>query len=209
MSWQTRYSTSSCRWCGTLTPPPSMPLTRRRPSHDANLTDVTSADVNASDPGRLGIAVVGGAEHRRGSTRRTMPASNVWSSGAATAAFDAFDDHSSVAGDRRRTRVRRRTSSSTRRLVHAGLDALHDADVPAVATFDDPSAQLDRRDHRRRTARRRQRPTPTGSQSSTTPSTTWTSATPDSTSSTSRDQHDPQRRGHSRPRRFVRADVRR
>ena len=50
MSWQTRYSTSSCRWCGTLTLPPSMPPTRPRAIHAANLADVTSADVNALIP---------------------------------------------------------------------------------------------------------------------------------------------------------------
>ena len=71
-------------------------------------------------------------------------ASNVWASGAATAAFDAFDDHvPAVAVSTTCTRWRP-TRHRTRRLgVHAGLDALDDAGVPDVAGVDDPSLQFD------------------------------------------------------------------
>ena len=58
----------------------------------ANLTDVTSADVNALIPvvsESLSTAMPGaGADSVIGET-----AGNIWSSGAATSAFDAFDDH--------------------------------------------------------------------------------------------------------------------
>ena len=63
--------------------------------HAANLPDVTSADVNALIPvvsESLSSAVPStGADLLGGDA-----GGNVWSSGAATAAFDAFDDHSSV-----------------------------------------------------------------------------------------------------------------
>ena len=63
--------------------------------HDANLPDVTSADVNALIPvvsESLSMAVPStGAE-----TLADDPAGNVWTSGAATAAFDAFGDDVSV-----------------------------------------------------------------------------------------------------------------
>ena len=109
--------------------------------HAANLPDVTSADVNALIPvvsESLSSAVPStGADPLGGDA-----GGNVWSSGAATAAFDAFDDHSSVPviddGHAFATNVIEQPDDS----LHAGLDALHDADVPAVATFDDPSAQL-------------------------------------------------------------------
>ena len=109
--------------------------------HDANLTDVTSADVNALIPvvsESLSTAVpTTGADLLGGDA-----GGNVWSSGAATAAFDAFDDHSSIPviddGHSLATNVIEQPDDS----LHAGLDALHDANVPAVADFDDPSAQL-------------------------------------------------------------------
>jgi hypothetical protein len=63
--------------------------------HDANLTDVTSADVNALIPvvsESLSMAPpTTGAE-----ALADDPAGNVWASGAATAAFDAFGDELSV-----------------------------------------------------------------------------------------------------------------
>jgi hypothetical protein len=59
---------------------------------DANLTDVTSADVSALIPvvsESLSTAVpTAGTDGVIGDM-----AGNVWASGAATAAFDAFDDH--------------------------------------------------------------------------------------------------------------------
>jgi hypothetical protein len=59
---------------------------------DAHLADVTSADVNnlipvVSESLSMG-APVGGAD-----VFGAEPAGNVWASGAATAAFDAFGDH--------------------------------------------------------------------------------------------------------------------
>ena len=109
--------------------------------HAANLTDVTSADVNALIPvvsESLSTAVPTTGADLLGAD----PSGNVWSSGAATAAFDAFDDHASVPaiddGHSLAANVIEQPDDS----LHAGLDALHDADVPAVADFDDPSAQL-------------------------------------------------------------------
>jgi hypothetical protein len=109
--------------------------------HAANLPDVTSADVNALIPvvsESLSSAVPGtGADLLGGDV-----GGNVWSSGAATAAFDAFDDHSSIPviddGHTLATNVIGQPADS----LHTGLDTLHDADVPAIANFDDPSAQL-------------------------------------------------------------------
>ncbi len=109
---------------------------------DANLTDVTSADVNHLIPvvaESLSTAVpstgAGGLVDDH--------ASNVWASGAATAAFDAFDDHVPAAvGDE--------AHSMTAELVHepdagvqSGLDVLAHAGVPDVASVDDPSLQFD------------------------------------------------------------------
>ncbi|PJK18515.1 Rv0340 family IniB-related protein [Mycolicibacterium goodii] len=59
----------------------------------ANLTGVTSADVDnlipvVSESLSMG-ATAGGLDHAGGAD----PADNVWASGAATAAFDAFGDH--------------------------------------------------------------------------------------------------------------------
>ena len=109
---------------------------------DANLTDVTSADVNALIPvvsESLSTAVpTTGLDGGVGDM-----AGNVWASGAATAAFDAFDDHlpSEAIDD---------VHSVTTELVtdpdvglQSGLDALTDAGVPAVAGVDDPSLQFD------------------------------------------------------------------
>src|ERR1700754_2374163 len=109
---------------------------------DANLTDVTSVDVNHLIPvvsESLSMAVPStGAD-----AVVDDHASNVWASGAATAAFDAFDDHvpTAVVDD---------VHSSADELVHdpdatvqSGLDVLADAGVPDVASVDDPSLQFD------------------------------------------------------------------
>jgi hypothetical protein len=109
--------------------------------HAANLTDVTSADVNALIPvvsESLSTAMPGtGAESLVGDS-----AGNIWSSGAATTAFDAFDDHLSVPtiddGHSIASNVIEQPGDS----VHAGLDALDDPGIPAVADIDDPSTQL-------------------------------------------------------------------
>jgi hypothetical protein len=110
--------------------------------HDANLMDVTSADVHALIPvvsESLSTAVpTTGLDGGIGDM-----AGNVWASGAATAAFDAFDDllpHGAVDD----------VHSVTTELVtdpdpglQSGLDALTDTGVPGVAGVDDPSLHFD------------------------------------------------------------------
>ena len=97
---------------------------------DAHLTDVTSVDVNNLIPvvsESLSMAVPStGAD-----AVVDDHASNVWASGAATAAFDAFDDHVPVVAVDE---------------VHTMADHLvtePDAGVPDVAGADDPSLQFD------------------------------------------------------------------
>jgi hypothetical protein len=108
---------------------------------DANLTDVTSVDVNNLIP------VVSE------SLSMDMPStgvdalvddhsSNVWASGAATAAFDAFDDHvPTVAVDDVHSMAANLITEPDAG-VQAGLDTLVDAGVPDLAAADDPSLQL-------------------------------------------------------------------
>lgn len=101
---------------------------------DANLTNVTSADVHALIP------VVSESMSALPTTVPTTgldggiaeAASNVWSSGAATAAFDAFGDHvpANVVDD-----------VSTALISDPGVSDLADPDVPSVAGVDDTSLQ--------------------------------------------------------------------
>jgi hypothetical protein len=67
---------------------------------DANLTDVSGADVNHLIPvvaESMSTVVPGGVP---GGADTTLDAAhNVWASGAATAAFDAFDDHLPLQGN--------------------------------------------------------------------------------------------------------------
>ena len=67
---------------------------------DANLTDVTSVDVNHLIPvvAESMSTVVPSAGVPGGADTLLDSAHNVWASGAATAAFDAFDDHLPVQG---------------------------------------------------------------------------------------------------------------
>jgi hypothetical protein len=109
---------------------------------DAHLTNVTSADVNALIPvvsESLSTAVPM-AGHEAGIGEM---AGNVWASGAATAAFDAFGDHVPV-------ETIDNVHSTVTDLIHdpgvgvqSGLDALSDPGVPDVAGLDDPSLQFD------------------------------------------------------------------
>jgi hypothetical protein len=110
--------------------------------HDANLIDVTSADVSNLIPvvsESLSTAVpTAGSDAVIGDA-----AGNVWASGAATAAFDAFDDPAI-------TQVIDDAPSAVPDLVdqpdaalQPGLDVLADAGVPGVASADDPSLQFD------------------------------------------------------------------
>ena len=112
---------------------------------DAHLTDVTSVDVNNLIPvvsESLSMAVPStGSEHLADD-----PSGNVWSSGAATAAFDAFDAH--VPAD-----TLDQVHTVAANLVQEpqddgaatqpGLDAGTDADVPTVAGVDDLSLHFD------------------------------------------------------------------
>ncbi|KUI16262.1 hypothetical protein AU193_15985 [Mycobacterium sp. GA-1285] len=102
---------------------------------DANLTNVTSADVHALIP------VVSESMSALPTTVPTgldggiaEAAANVWSSGAATAAFDAFGDHvpADVVND-----------VSDALISDPGVSELADPDVPGVADVDDASLQLD------------------------------------------------------------------
>ena len=109
---------------------------------DANLTDVTSVDVNHLIPvvaESLSTAVPSTGTEGLVSD----PSGNVWASGAATAAFDAFDDHlPAVAVDDVHPVVADLVTEPDAG-VQSGLDALADAGVPAVAGADDPSLQFD------------------------------------------------------------------
>jgi len=109
--------------------------------HAANLTGVTSADVNALIPvvsESLSTAMPGtGAESLIGD-----PAGNIWSSGAATTAFDAFDDHVSVPAIDDGHSIASNVIEQPADSLHAGFDAIDDAAIPAVADIEDPSTQL-------------------------------------------------------------------
>jgi hypothetical protein len=105
---------------------------------DANLSDVTSVDVNNLIPVvSESLSTSTGAD-----ALVDHDASNVWASGAATAAFDAFDDHvPTVVADEAHSMVSNLVTEPDA-AVQSGLDAVHDAGVP-VAGVDDPSLQFD------------------------------------------------------------------
>lgn len=109
--------------------------------HDANLAGVTSADVNAlipvvSESMSMGTPATG-AESLIGDA-----AGNVWSSGAATAAFDAFDDHVPVAAIDDVHDVATSVINQPDESVHAAVDSLDDHGIPSVTGIDDPSTQF-------------------------------------------------------------------
>jgi hypothetical protein len=109
---------------------------------DANLTNVTSADVANLIPvvtESLSTAVPpAGTDSVIGDM-----AGNVWASGAATAAFDAFDDHVPVQGlDDAPTAIADYVDQPDQ-VLQSGLDMLGDADVPGVVGADDASLQFD------------------------------------------------------------------
>ena len=116
---------------------------------DANLTDVTTADVNHLIPvvaeSMSTIAPSGGLSAGVGALADS--AHNVWASGAATAAFDAFDDHLPIQGDDGvAAHVPAVTSDvyhpeeSAPTIVDHGYD---DAGVPSIAVSSEPSPGLD------------------------------------------------------------------
>lgn len=107
----------------------------------ANLTDVTSADVNNLIPvvsESLSMATPTAGADAFGAES----VSNVWASGAATAAFDAFDAFSD--------RTAATAADDSGGLIDQpgqpwqdGTDYLQDADVPLDDVFDPTSPQLD------------------------------------------------------------------
>ncbi len=108
---------------------------------DANLTDVTSADVNALIP-VVSESLSMAAPSTGAEALVDDPAGNVWTSGAATAAFDAFGDDVSVPVIDDGYGVPASVIDQPDQALHAGLDALDDAGVPTVAGVEDPSTQF-------------------------------------------------------------------
>ena len=110
--------------------------------HDANLIDVTSADVSNLIPvvsESLSTAVpTAGSDAVIGDA-----AGNVWASGAATAAFDAFDDPTVVQAIDDAPSVVSDLVHQPDAALQPGLDVLADAGVPGVAAADDASLQFD------------------------------------------------------------------
>ena len=109
---------------------------------DAHLTDVTSVDVSNLIPvvaESLSMAVPSTGVD----TVVDDHASNVWASGAATAAFDAFDDHvPTVAVDDVHTMAADLITEPDAG-IQSGVDTLAHAEVPDVAGADDPSLHFD------------------------------------------------------------------
>ena len=116
---------------------------------DANLSDVTSADVNHLIPvvaESMSTAVPSGGLSGEADTMLDS-AHNVWASGAATAAFDAFDDHlpfqgGDIVADQVPTlaNVIERPEDAAPTIVDHGFD---DVNVPLIATASEPSPGLD------------------------------------------------------------------
>jgi hypothetical protein len=109
--------------------------------HDANLADVTSADVNALIP-VVSESLSMGTPHTGAEALAGDPAGNVWTSGAATAAFDAFDDHLSAPVIDDPHAIASNVIEQPGEALHAGLDALDDHGVSPVTAIDDPSMQF-------------------------------------------------------------------
>lgn len=120
---------------------------------DANLTDVTSTDVNHLIPvvAESMSTVVPSAGVSSGADTLLDSAHNVWASGAATAAFDAFGDHLPVQGggldvgevaDHVPTvaNVIDLPEGSVPTIVDHGFD---ETSVPTIATQADPAMILD------------------------------------------------------------------
>ena len=156
-----------------------------RAIHAANLTDVTSADVNAlipvvSESLSTAVPTTGAESLDRGSGRQHMDAAG---------RRPRHSTHSTTTCPSRRSTTgtaSRRTSSTnpTIRCMRV-LTPLHDAGMFRpwrMSRIRQRSSRAESSTTRRSSATP---PTPTGSPSSTTRSTTWTPATPDSTSSTS------------------------
>jgi hypothetical protein len=109
--------------------------------HEAHLTDVTSADVNALIP-VVSESLSMGTPATGAEALAADPAGNVWTSGAATAAFDAFDDHLSAPVIDDTHSIASNVIEQPAESLHAGLDALDVHDVPSVTGIEDPSTQF-------------------------------------------------------------------
>jgi hypothetical protein len=108
--------------------------------HDANLVNVTSADVSnlipvVSESLSAGVPTTG-IDH-------ADAGSNVWTSGAATAAFDAFGDHLPAATVDDAHSVITDHLGQLDPALHSGLDAVPDADLPSVVGGDEAPLHLD------------------------------------------------------------------
>jgi hypothetical protein len=109
---------------------------------DANLTDVTSVDVNHLIP--VVAESLSSAVPSTGTDGLVDdPSGNVWTSGAATAAFDAFDDHMPTIATDDVHSVVSEVVTEPDAGVQTGLDALSDVGVHDIAGADDPSLQFD------------------------------------------------------------------
>jgi hypothetical protein len=113
---------------------------------DANLTDVTSADVNHLIP-VVAESLSAAVPSTGFDSFDTDAGSNVWASGAATAAFDAFGDHLPLQGvDDAHTVVTNVVDTHDDLLttgIDGGDDPSGDGAVPVVALADDPSLHFD------------------------------------------------------------------
>jgi hypothetical protein len=108
---------------------------------DANLTNVTSADVSNLIP--VVTESLGGNVPTVDGQGIVDIADNVWASGAATAAFDAFGDQVPVqAVDDVHTAITDHVDSPDQ-VLHTGLDTLVDESVPGVVGSDDGALQFD------------------------------------------------------------------
>lgn len=108
---------------------------------DANLTNVTSADVSNLIP--VVTESLGGNVPAVGGEGIVDLADNVWASGAATAAFDAFGDQVPVqAVDDVHTVITDYVDSPDQAL-QTGLDAFADTGVPGVVGSDDGALHFD------------------------------------------------------------------
>jgi hypothetical protein len=112
---------------------------------DAHLTDVTSADVNQLIP-VVSESLSAAVPSAGFDTFDADAGSNVWASGAATAAFDAFGDHLPQQGVDDAHTILTNVVDTHDDPLPVGIDGGDDFsadDVPAVALADDPSLQFD------------------------------------------------------------------
>jgi hypothetical protein len=112
---------------------------------DANLTDVTSADVNHLIP--VVAESLSTASTSAGVDSFHDAGSNVWASGAATAAFDAFDDHLPLQGADDSHAIVTDVVDTHDDSLPTGIDGIDDpagdGALHTLAAADDPSLQFD------------------------------------------------------------------